>query len=327
MSTVIQRIEDLPKVSQLTTGALFYCSQSGNSFNTNPLDIINCISGMNIFNTSNSTNSSGQNLYNLITGFSGELKTSVNWTNKNLNDNSKLLSTDWDGRILYDITGNPSISWNSRILNNSWIVSSAIKSNQDGNGSVDTNPRFLRDSTGNVSVSWSARSLIGNWNTNGTGIATSSQINNLQTQINNISGGGGTALGGVTGVNGITGGINLTSQGNITITRNGQTLNISGSNSVVPSINFSTNIDWSQANTFYRSFNGALTFTFSNTADGQSITVMTSCSSSGNIIWPTNVKWPNNNNTPLPTSGATDVYTFIQINTGIYATVIQNFPS
>lgn len=223
---VIQRIEDLVKVSQLTTGALFYCSQSGTAFNTNPLDIINCISATNTFSPSTSLTNSGQNLYNLITGFSGDLKTYNNWNTQNLYGNSGLISVDWTNRALYDITGNPSIAWNARTFFNNWIFTSAIKSNQDGQSSIDSNPRHLVDSSGFLSILWNDRKLFGRWNINGTGIATSSELastgTNLQNQINNLI-----VNAGVVGINGISGIISITGIGNIIVQSSGQTINIS----------------------------------------------------------------------------------------------------
>ncbi len=98
MPTGIIRVEDLPKVAQLATGAVFYVSQSGTPFNTNTLDILNAINATNTFITPLTLTSSGQSLYGLLTGFSGELKTYSNWTNQ----------------IGYDLTGLNSIDWNNR---------------------------------------------------------------------------------------------------------------------------------------------------------------------------------------------------------------------
>ncbi len=327
MPVVIQRVEDLQKVSQLATGALFYCSQSGTAFNTNTLDIVNAMGATNNFATPTVLNNTGQNLYSLITGFSGELKSYVNWNNQNLTGNSGLISVDWNGRILYDITGNTSVMWNTRTLFNSWILTAAIKSNQDGNSSVDTNPRLLWDKSGAISVFWSSRSLNGNWKINGTGIATSPELaatgTNLQNQINNL-----VLNAGVSKINGISGNITFTGQGGTNITTIGQTITISGasnSSTIVPSVLFTTNIDWSSANTFFSTLSGVKTVTFSNTLDGQTIVVGFSGLFSGSLVWPSNVKWPNNL-VPTPSSGAIDIYTFVQIKTGIYSTVVQNFP-
>ena len=150
---------------------------------------------------------------------------------------------------------------------------------------------YTNDSNNIPSINWNFRTLSGNWTINNTGIVTSPQLiatgNNLQNQINNLTTGGGIGS--------------------------------------VSSVLFSNNIDWSAANTFYVSgLTGANTINFSNTKDGQVISVMIPATFSGFITWPTNVKWPNSL-IPTPTSGGRDVYSFIKINTGIYGTVIQNY--
>lgn len=164
---------------------------------------------------------------------------------------------------------------------------------------------------------------------NSSGTVIENFITNIYNSLTLISGEVG-----VTGINGLTGGITLVGKGNITITQpNQSTINISGTASIVtganinsPSIVFTTNIDWSQSNTFRGTLTGTSTITFSNNSDGQTVVVLTSGTPTGNSIvtWPNNVKWPNSS-VPPATSGV-DVYTFVQLGTSVYATVVQNFP-
>lgn len=304
MPTII-RVEDLQPVTQLTTGAIFYTSQSGTPFNTTLSDIINSVGGSisvnNIVYITGNQIVSGAKIF-----LDGNGVLALTTSNRQLQAGGFGV-LNWGNNTISDGLGNKSIFWSGRTL-----VSSG---------------------GANTSLDWNNRILSGNWNINGTGIATSIELfqtgSNLQNQINGIL---ATGIGGVnkavTGLNGLTGSVSLTGQGNITITKNGQIINISGNSSLanVPSVNFTTNVNWLNANTFYCSINSSSnTITFSNTTDGQSIVVQTSVTTSGIITWPSNIKWPNNL-VPIPTSGAIDVYTFIQINTGIFATVIQNYP-
>lgn len=160
---------------------------------------------------------------------------------------------------------------------------------------------------------------------NQTGSSLQIQITNLNNSVSILSGEAG-----VGSVNALTGNIILTGQGNITITTNGQNINISGNNSApvttLPSVNFTTNIDWSLANTFFTTITNSSVFTFTNNQDAKTIIIQVynSGTNSSIITWPNSVKWPNGL-TPTPVTGGIDVYTFVQIQTGIYATVIQNF--
>lgn len=153
---------------------------------------------------------------------------------------------------------------------------------------------------------------------------------NLQVQITNIINGETSLSTGVTSLNLLTGGITLVQKGGITITTVGQTINISGANLAgnnPPSVVFTNNIDWSTSNTFSGiNTNSTLNLSFSNPSDGQTISVLFNNVSSGLINWPAITKWPNSV-IPVPVSGNTDIYTFININGNIYSTAIQNFPS
>ncbi len=143
---------------------------------------------------------------------------------------------------------------------------------------------------------------------------------NLQTQINNI------VLGtGIRSLNGISSGnVTIAGQGGVTINTNGQTISVSGSNTIQPTVNFSTNIDWSAGNVFSTNITGGSTFTFSNNNDGQSIVVSIKSTATGVLNWPAQVKWPNSI-VPSPSVGKTDVYTFINVGTGIFANAVQGF--
>lgn len=86
-------------------------------------------------------------------------------------------------------------------------------------------------------------------------------------------------------------------------------------------------IDWSSGNCFKYMLTGNVNFSFSNNRDGQTIVVMVANTGNKNFsgIWPSNIHW-SNNTIPTQTSGSkADIYTFINIFTGIYGSVVQNF--
>lgn len=89
-----------------------------------------------------------------------------------------------------------------------------------------------------------------------------------------------------------------------------------------------TEIDWARSNTFHKRLESDIIFTFANEVDLQTIVVGIEQGGSGsyNITWPAGIHWPNGvAPTPTPTSGKTDVYTFVRMNGVIYGNVVQNF--
>lgn len=114
------------------------------------------------------------------------------------------------------------------------------------------------------------------------------------------------------------------------------TLVVSGVLSI-PSIGFSSSpttatINWALGNTFYHTLSGITDFGFLNTKDGQTIVVLVRNTgvNSHTVNWPPTgtagapVKWPSGVS-PTQSSGKHDVYTFIQIDTGIYGNAVQMF--
>ena len=84
-------------------------------------------------------------------------------------------------------------------------------------------------------------------------------------------------------------------------------------------------IDWAAAGTHSKTLSANTTFLFSNAVDGETIIVaLTNTTSNYTVAWPT-TKWAGGT-APTQTVGAkTDVYTFVQVGSTIYGTVIQNF--
>jgi hypothetical protein len=79
-------------------------------------------------------------------------------------------------------------------------------------------------------------------------------------------------------------------------------------------------IDWSAASIFTKTLSaGANVITFSNTADGTIIVVLTGAAST--VTWPT-VKW-SGGISPTQTASGTDVYTFVKAGASIYGSVLQ----
>lgn len=82
------------------------------------------------------------------------------------------------------------------------------------------------------------------------------------------------------------------------------------------------NIDWSAGETYRKTLSsGSNTFTFSNQADGMTIVVALTGSSS-TVTWPGGVKWAGGT-PPTQTASGTDIYTFVNMNGTIYGSVVQ----
>lgn len=84
-------------------------------------------------------------------------------------------------------------------------------------------------------------------------------------------------------------------------------------------------IDWSLGFSFYGTLTENTTYAFSNTKDGQSISIaITQAASVKTVTWPS-VKWSGG---VAPTmsvgSGKVDVYTFIKVNGVFYGAVLAN---
>jgi len=80
-------------------------------------------------------------------------------------------------------------------------------------------------------------------------------------------------------------------------------------------------IDWAAGSSFSKTLSANTTFTFANTASGQSITVaVTNTASNYTVTWPT-VKWPGDLVPTQSTGVQTDVYTFKNIGGVIYGSV------
>jgi hypothetical protein len=82
-----------------------------------------------------------------------------------------------------------------------------------------------------------------------------------------------------------------------------------------------SSIDWAAGSSFSKTLSANTTFTFANTASGQSITVaVTNTASNYTVTWPT-VKWPGDLVPTQSTGVQTDVYTFKNIGGVIYGSV------
>lgn len=80
-------------------------------------------------------------------------------------------------------------------------------------------------------------------------------------------------------------------------------------------------IDWSTANVFTKTTSGNTTFTFSNTVDGKTITVVVTAGGAHTAAFPT-AKWVGGAQ-PTQTSSGIDVYSFVKVGSTIYASVVQ----
>lgn len=84
-----------------------------------------------------------------------------------------------------------------------------------------------------------------------------------------------------------------------------------------------TSVDWSAGFVFSKTISSSTTFTFANTADGQTITFAVTDSNASPVTWPT-VSW-SGGVTPTQTPSKTDIYTFIKIGSVFYGTYVQSF--
>lgn len=86
-----------------------------------------------------------------------------------------------------------------------------------------------------------------------------------------------------------------------------------------------SNIDWSLSNGFFKTIAGNTTFTFSNTQDCKTIVVAVTNTGAFTAAWPAAVQWRFGTQPTLTVGAATDVFTFVVINSIIYGSVVQDF--
>jgi hypothetical protein len=84
------------------------------------------------------------------------------------------------------------------------------------------------------------------------------------------------------------------------------------------------NIDWNLSNNFSESIIANTAFTFTNPANGMSMTLVTVNSGAYTVDFPAGVQW-GGGTAPTATSGGTDVWTFVCIGGVVYGSVIQDF--
>lgn len=82
-------------------------------------------------------------------------------------------------------------------------------------------------------------------------------------------------------------------------------------------------IDWNNADTHYKTLGASTTFTFANAANGKQIVVAITGASTYTVTWPT-VKWASGIAPTQSVGTKIDIYTFIQINSVIYGSYIQD---
>lgn len=100
--------------------------------------------------------------------------------------------------------------------------------------------------------------------------------------------------------------------------------NVASAATAVVSSGGAAAIDWSLTNAFYCTLTENTTFSFSNTKDGQPITVAVKQDATHTVTWPT-VKWIGGAApTMTATVNRTDVYTFVKINGSFYGGAMQN---
>lgn len=88
----------------------------------------------------------------------------------------------------------------------------------------------------------------------------------------------------------------------------------------------SSEVDWSQSNSFYKTLSANTAFTFANIADGRSV-VLAITNTAGNFTasWPASVQWRFGSEPVLSLGDTTDIFTFVSINGIVYGSVVQTF--
>lgn len=99
---------------------------------------------------------------------------------------------------------------------------------------------------------------------------------------------------------------------------------ISVSNTVCTTASITTDIDWNTA-LGYKTLSGAgATFTFSNAANGKSVSfVIVGDGSDRAVAWPAGIKWVGTSHTTVK-ANKSNFYSFVQVNSVVYGTVISD---
>ena len=95
---------------------------------------------------------------------------------------------------------------------------------------------------------------------------------------------------------------------------------------VIPTVTIAASaIDWSLGNVFSKGLAANITFTFTNTTDGQTIRVRILQDASHTVHWPATVMWPGGIEPTMTVGGGRfDIFTFINIAGIIYGTAVQD---
>jgi hypothetical protein len=272
-----------------------------------------------------------------------------NWQYGSLYDNNivegEQISIDSNNRGLYYRSGNFNafliLDWQNQILSGFWKAQglsisgySVIIASQTGNFYSNNNPNgyITGLNTGNFITSFQTGIFITTGQTGSfggitpTGILTgvfyplntnpSGYISGFNSGLYTLNSSTGAFI--TTGQTGNFGG--TTNTGQLT----GAFYPLTGSR---PSINYTTNIDWSASNSFYTTLTGNTTYTFSNSKDGQNIIVSVRNTGTNGFTgsWPNTVKW-SYQIIPTQTSGNfTDIYNFVNFTGVVFGSVIQGF--
>jgi hypothetical protein len=265
----------------------------------------------------------------------------IDLSNTYLRDGSAVISLIWNSRTLLDTSQSTSVDWGNRILTGNWKAqnlslsgSSVVIASQTGNFYSNNNPNgyITGLNTGNFITSFQTGIFITTGQTGSfggitpTGILTgvfyplntnpSGYISGFNSGLYTLNSSTGAFI--TTGQTGNFGG--TTNTGQLT----GAFYPLTGSR---PSINYTTNIDWSASNSFYTTLTGNTTYTFSNSKDGQNIIVSVRNTGTNGFTgsWPNTVKW-SYQIIPTQTSGNfTDIYNFVNFTGVVFGSVIQGF--
>jgi hypothetical protein len=86
-----------------------------------------------------------------------------------------------------------------------------------------------------------------------------------------------------------------------------------------------TDIDWSVADYRFKTLSGNTVFTFSNTSEARTITViLTNTAGNFSVTWPAGIRWTSGVQPVMVLGVRSDMYTFVMVNGIIWASYVQN---
>lgn len=186
------------------------------------------------------------------------------------------------------------------------------------------NNNQLSGSLGNISQSAFTGSLFGtsSWS----GYSSTSSYSLTASYALNGGGGGGGIFAQTGSIYATTNNLEITGSLNVTQGITGSLRDL-GRSTIVDNIANTYNINWLSSSNYALTLTGSVSISFSDTRDGLTmlLAINQDITGSWEPIWSSSIKW-SDGVVPIQTylSMSTDIYTFTQINSNIYGSVLQN---